>query len=95
MATPLRVLIAEDSPDDAELMVAQLRYAGFNFAWRRVEKEADFLAEIQKSPDLILSDYSMPQFTGLRAAELLQKSGLDIHLFWFRGRWARRPPWKP
>src|SRR5207247_3269594 len=33
---------------------------------------------IKNSPDVILSDYSMPQFTGLRAAELLRESGLDI-----------------
>ncbi len=78
MATPLKILIVEDSPDDAELMVRELRRAGFEPAWRRVETEADFLAELKNAPDIILSDYSMPQFNGLRAAELLQESGLNI-----------------
>ena len=71
-------MIVEDSPDDADLLVAELRRAGFDPKWKRVETEPDFLAEIKKAPDIILSDYSMPQFTGLRAAELLQASGLNI-----------------
>ena len=78
MTTPLSVLIAEDSPDDAELMVAHLRRAGFDPQWQRVQTETDFAAAIKNSPDIILSDYSMPQFSGLKAAELLQRSGLDI-----------------
>jgi len=78
MATAINILIAEDSQDDADLVLRELRHAGFDPKWKRVETEPDFLAEIKNSPDIILSDYSMPQFTGLRAAELLQKSGLDI-----------------
>lgn len=78
MATPLQVLIVEDSADDADLLVGELRRAGYDPAWRRVETREDFLAEIKNLPDLILSDYSLPQFTGLRAVELLQASGLDI-----------------
>jgi two-component system, cell cycle sensor histidine kinase and response regulator CckA len=78
MTTPLNILIVEDSQDDADLIVAELRRAGFAPNWKRVELEADFLAEIKKLPDIILSDYSMPQFSGLRAAELLQQSGFNI-----------------
>jgi PAS domain S-box-containing protein len=78
MPKPLNILIVEDLQDDADLVVAQLRRAGFDPKWKRVQTEADFLAEIKNLPELIISDYSMPRFTGLRAAELLQKSGLDI-----------------
>ncbi|MGC9943460.1 MAG: PAS domain S-box protein [Verrucomicrobiota bacterium] len=78
MATPLNILIVEDSPSDAELVVAELRRAGFDPRWKRVETEREFLAEINNLPQIILSDYSMPQFTGLRAAKLLQSSGLNI-----------------
>jgi two-component system cell cycle sensor histidine kinase/response regulator CckA len=78
MTTPLNVLLVEDSANDAELHVAELRRAGFVPKWKRVETEPDFLDEIKKSPDIILSDYSMPEFNGLRAAELLKKSGLNI-----------------
>lgn len=78
MTVPLKVLIVEDMQDDADLVVAELRRAGFDPTWKRVETESDFLAGIQTRPDIILSDYSMPRFTGLRAAELLRKSSLDI-----------------
>jgi PAS domain S-box-containing protein len=78
MKIPLNVLIVEDLPNDAELTLVELRRAGFDPKWTRVETEPGFLAELKKSPDIILSDYSMPQFNGLRAADLLQKSGLNI-----------------
>ena len=78
MAMTLNILIAEDSPKDAELMVAQLRHDGYDPQWRRVETEADFLAELKKLPDIVLSDYSMPQFSGLRAAQLTLESGLNV-----------------
>jgi PAS domain S-box-containing protein len=75
---PLRVLVLEDQAADAELLVFALRRAGFAPVWKRVQTEGDFLAEIRNLPDVILSDYSMPQFSGLRAAELLRDSGLHI-----------------
>src|ERR1041384_1236828 len=78
MPVPLNVLIVEDSPDDADLVLAELRRAGFEPGWKRVETEPDFLAELEKSPDIILSDYSMPQFNGLRAADHLRERDLDI-----------------
>jgi PAS domain S-box-containing protein len=78
MPRPLNILIAEDSVDDVELIVGELRRAGFDPTWTRVETEPDFLAALAKMPDLILSDYAMPQFNGLRAAQLALASGLDI-----------------
>ena len=78
MAIPLKVLIAEDSPDDAELVLAQLRREGFDPQWKRVEDEAEFRKELAQKPDVVLSDYSMPGFSGLRAAELTRLSGLNI-----------------
>ncbi len=71
-------MIVEDSPDDAELLLAELRRDGFTPRSTRVETEPEFLAELEKNPDIIFSDYSMPSFNGLRAAELLQESGLNI-----------------
>jgi signal transduction histidine kinase len=85
MAAPLNILIVEDHPDDAELMVAQLRRSGFEFGWRRVETELDFLAALKNAPDIVLSDFSLPQFSGLRALRLIQKSGLDVPLILISG----------
>jgi PAS domain S-box-containing protein len=78
MPTPLKILIAEDSEDDVELIVGELRRVGFSPQWQRVETEAAFLDELHKGPDIVLSDYAMPQFNGLRAAELALASGLNI-----------------
>ncbi len=76
----LRVLIVEDQPIDAELMVRELRRAGHEPAWQRVETEPDYLRELNAEPDVILADYKLPQFSAPRALELLRASGLSIPL---------------
>jgi hypothetical protein len=75
---PINILIVEDSQDYADLLVREMRREGFDPKWKRVETEPDFLAELKKLPDIILSDYSMPQFSGLRAAQLVKESGVGI-----------------
>ncbi len=74
----LRILIVEDRPADAELMVAELRRAGLPFDWQRVETERAYLAALESPLDLILADFNMPQFTGLRACRIVRERGLDI-----------------
>ncbi len=77
--TPLRLLIVDDSPGDAELMVAELIRNHFELAWTRVDNESDYMQQIeQHPPELILADYSLPQFSAARALELLQDCGLSI-----------------
>jgi len=78
MKKPLQVLIAEDNPDDAEIVVAELRRAGFDPQWERVQTEEDFLEKLALGPDIVISDYAMPVFSAPQALELLKKSGLDI-----------------
>ncbi len=85
MPKALQLLIVEDNPADAELAVLELTRAGFAPQWLRVENEPDFLAALKKRPDIILSDFSLPQFSGMRALELLQASGLDIPLILISG----------
>jgi len=77
-ATRLHVLIVEDRPLDAELVVDTLQRAGFELVWDRVETEAGYRAALDRLPDLILSDYSLPRFSGLRALELLHERSVDI-----------------
>jgi two-component system cell cycle sensor histidine kinase/response regulator CckA len=74
----LRVLLVEDNPDDAKLLLRELKRAGFEAIPQRVDTEAGFLAGLQGNPDVILSDYAMPAFDGMRALELLKGSGLDV-----------------
>ncbi|HEX8847683.1 MAG TPA: PAS domain S-box protein, partial [Pyrinomonadaceae bacterium] len=80
MSTRLRALILEDNPADAELVLYSLRQAGFDLDWRRVETEEDYLAHLSPDLDVILSDYSLPQFDALGALARLQESGLDVPL---------------
>ncbi|HVN07216.1 MAG TPA: histidine kinase dimerization/phosphoacceptor domain -containing protein [Bryobacteraceae bacterium] len=74
----IRLLILEDRPEDAELMVHELRRGGFDPDWRRVETELDFLAQLAPPPDVILADYTMPMLDAHRALELLEGRGLSI-----------------
>jgi len=78
MSVPLKVLILEDRPADAELALYELRRAGFTPDWLRVETEPDYSAHLEPAPDIILADYSLPQFDALRALDLLQARGLDV-----------------
>lgn len=75
---PLKLLIVDDNGPDAELMVHELRGAGFDVNWERVDTEPDYLAGLAESPEVILADYRMPQFSGSRALQLLQEHGLGI-----------------
>ncbi|TMF98866.1 MAG: PAS domain S-box protein, partial [Chloroflexi bacterium] len=74
----LRVLILEDRPDDALLVAEHLRRAGLAIAWERVDTEAAFAAKLESGLDLILADYSLPQFTAPRALDMLKERDLDI-----------------
>jgi len=75
---PLRVLILEDRPEDAELALHELRRAGYELNWRRVEDEAGFKANLDPELDLVLADYHQPQFNAIRALKIMQEMGLDI-----------------
>jgi PAS domain S-box-containing protein len=78
MPTRLRVLIVEDRSQDADLMIYELRRAGFQPDWQRVQEETAYVAILDTSLDLILADYHWPQFNALRALVLLRDRELDI-----------------
>jgi diguanylate cyclase (GGDEF)-like protein len=78
MATPLQVLILEDCARDAELMLDHLREAGFDPQSRVVDTERAYLAQLDPGLDLVLSDFSMPQFDARRALQLLKARALEV-----------------
>jgi PAS domain S-box-containing protein len=78
MAIPIRILILEDQVADEQLILYEMRRAGYDPDWTRVDNEADYLTSLTPELDIILSDYSMPQFDALMALNLLQTHGLDI-----------------
>ncbi len=79
MQQKLHALIAEDSEQDAALLVRQLRNSGFALSYERVESEPAMAAALTRQHwDIVLTDYSMPQFNAERALALIAKSGMDI-----------------
>ncbi|MBT3048124.1 MAG: EAL domain-containing protein [Candidatus Thiodiazotropha sp. (ex Clathrolucina costata)] len=74
----IKVLIVEDLTYDAELMALRLRDEGFDIDYSRVQAEADYLAALADQPDLVLCDWHLPQFSGLRALSLLRQQDLDL-----------------
>ncbi len=86
MGVPLQVLIVDDSDEDAELSMRALQSAGFDVTWRRVETADAMLAALgEKSYDIVLSDYSMPHFSGLAALQLLDDGGYDVPVILLAG----------
>ena len=78
MPQSLKVLLVEDNPDDAKMVLRELKRAGFEPISQRVDTATAFQDSLHSDLDFILSDYAMPDFSGLRALELLKKSGLEI-----------------
>ncbi len=78
MVTPLRVLVLEDNPADAELMLHALRRAGFDPIAKRAETEQEFRDGLESSPEVVLADFSLPEFGALEALRILQENELDI-----------------
>ncbi len=76
--TSLRVLVLEDRPADADLIVRTLESAGFYLTWERVETERDYRERLTSPIDLILADYAIPGFGADEALTILQHARLDI-----------------
>jgi PAS domain S-box-containing protein len=74
----IRVLVLEDRPEDAELLVRELRRSWLNPEWQRADSEASYLQQLQARPDVILSGYRMPHLDATRALRLLRDLDLDI-----------------
>jgi len=79
MSAPLDILIIEDVPADADAIEAELREAAVLFEPRRVDSRATFLAALErKAPDLVLSDFSLLDFSALDALRILRERRLEV-----------------
>ncbi|MBA2690559.1 MAG: EAL domain-containing protein [Burkholderiales bacterium] len=74
----VRLIMVDDSQDDADLLLMALREAGFAPDWRRVEREEDYISALETSPDLVLCDYGLPRFSACRALELRKARAPDV-----------------
>ncbi len=78
--------MVEDSETDALLIVRQLRVAGYEPQFERVDTEAALRAALDRQAwDLIISDYNMPGFSGTAALSVLRERGLDIPFIFVSG----------
>ncbi|MBD8871506.1 response regulator [Rhodanobacter sp. DHB23] len=78
-ARPIRVLVVEDSREDAELVLVELADDALPHEARVVDDEAAYLAALGEfAPDIVLSDLSLPGFSGRRALELLRQRDEDL-----------------
>lgn len=79
MSIPLRVLIVDDSEDDATLLLRHLRKCGWEPDHTRVENASAMAAALDNAQwDVVISDLSMPLFGGFEALDLFRKRMLDI-----------------
>ena len=86
MKQPLKVLLVEDNPVDAELALYELKKADFDCSARTVVTQAELIRELEAfEPDVILSDFSLPQFDGLLALELCQAARPDVPFIFLSG----------
>lgn len=87
MGTPLRVLIVENSEDDASLLVRELRGGGYDPIFARVDTAAAMQEMLRTQEwDCVISDISMPSFSATAALELLKTSGIDLPFIVVLGR---------
>ncbi|HEX2271047.1 MAG TPA: ATP-binding protein [Pyrinomonadaceae bacterium] len=79
MEKTLKALIVEDSEDDAQLLLRELRRGGYAVTFERVENVEQMAAALADGDyDIVFADYSLPHFDAPGALELLKKSGRDI-----------------
>jgi signal transduction histidine kinase/DNA-binding NarL/FixJ family response regulator len=78
VAQALRVLIVEDSPADAELVLLELRRAHFAAEATRVDTATALARALdQQSWDVVIADYQLPGWSGLSALGMVQERGID------------------
>ena len=86
MKHALRILIVDDSPEDAALIVRQLQ-RDFSASYERVETPEEMQAALDKGGwHIVISDYVMPRFSGLAALKLLHERGVDLPFIMVSGR---------
>jgi CheY-like chemotaxis protein len=79
MDKPIKILFIEDSAHDVELIQRELRRASIEFSSYIVQTRIDFLYALEKfTPDLILSDFTLPQFNSLEALSILKQNKIAI-----------------
>src|SRR4051812_38396163 len=82
---PLRVLIVEDSENDALLLVEHLRDGGYEPDFRRVDSAEALARALEAEWDMVIADYTMPGFSGTAALSIVRSRGLDVPFIFVSG----------
>jgi len=78
MTNILKILLLEDNPADAELVEYELKKAKLNYSLKKTDTTEGFVDSLMYfKPDIILSDYSLPQINGLQALELARYTCIE------------------
>ena len=86
MQPELRLLIVEDAAEEVELAVWRLKAGGITCVHRRVEREAEFRDALHNwHPDLVLSDFTLPQFDGMSALAIAAAEAPDVPFIFLSG----------
>lgn len=81
----LRILLLDDDASDADLIAHQLEASGFSFQLARIQTEAELRHELEKSPDLVLSDHGLPAFDGFTALEIVREFRPELPFIFVSG----------
>jgi signal transduction histidine kinase len=85
-AEKLHFLLVEDNPLDVELVQRELRKAGFDFTSSLVQCPEDFTREVTSHrPDVVITDYNLPQWRGLEALDILRRQQIEVPLILVTG----------
>ena len=86
LVAPLCVLIIEDSEDDAVIVLRELKQGGYDINFERVDNHSALQASLASRPwDLIISDFALPQFSGMDALKLVRSTGSDAPFIFISG----------
>ena len=86
MSTSIRLLLAEDSEDDAALILRELTRAGYELTHSRVDNAADLTRTLERETwDVMISDYNMPGFGGLEALQIARGASRDLPFIFVSG----------
>src|ERR1700719_3329894 len=86
MGAPLRLLMVEDSEDDAAMLLRELRRGGYDVIHERVETSDALIAALNNQKwELVISDHSMPHFSGLDALNILRSHGSEVPFIFVSG----------
>jgi two-component system, cell cycle sensor histidine kinase and response regulator CckA len=86
MSTPLSVLMVEDSEEDTELVIRELRRGGYDVRFERVDTSLAMSATLEnRTWDVVICDFSLAHFSGADALQLLRRSNPDTPFIYVSG----------